>query len=438
MHARVNAFVALIVCASALLLGVLYLGDPGLERIQVQAALSLCGLSVVAHLLRYQLPTGASGSIAFIPFLATLFLVPHWVTVIAVAACVTTLECLVRRPLIKAAFNVGQHALAAALAILIYLQLGGESLLAGSPGQFLPITCAAIVFMATNSLSVSAVVALSEGRPIWNVWMANTARTLLYDVLALPIVYAFARVYVEWGVMGALIFAIPLLGVRQLYRTNWLLEQTNRELLELMVAAIEARDPYTSGHSRRVARLARIIARAYGLSVRDVEKVGVAALLHDVGKIDEVFAPILRKPGRLTPEEREIMETHPVKSAELVARVSHLADMLPAIRHHHENWDGSGYPNALAAEAIPLGARIIRFADTIDAMSSDRPYRAALGQAEVRRELMKFRGVQFDPNICDALLNSQSFAQLFDSRAGGTPRSLEIPRSRLGQRRESA
>jgi putative nucleotidyltransferase with HDIG domain len=173
------------------------------------------------------------------------------------------------------------------------------------------------------------------------------------------------------------------------------------------------RDPYTSGHSQRVAEYSRIIARAIGLSAREVERVGVAALLHDVGKIDQRFADILQKPGRLTEEERLVIEEHPVRSAELVAMVSGLQDLVKPVRHHHERWDGGGYPDGIAGEDIPLTARIIVFADTIDAMTSDRPYRPALGPADVRRELVKHRGKQFDPYICDRLLASDLYAQIF-------------------------
>jgi HD-GYP domain-containing protein (c-di-GMP phosphodiesterase class II) len=136
-------------------------------------------------------------------------------------------------------------------------------------------------------------------------------------------------------------------------------------------------------------------------------------LLHDVGKIHEVFAPILSKPGRLTPEERAIMELHPVKSAELVAKISELQDLIPDGRHHHENWDGTGYPDRLAGRAIPLASRIIMFADTIDAMTTDRPYRKAMTAPEVRDELIKCSGSQFDPNICEALLNSPEYFEIF-------------------------
>lgn len=118
------------------------------------------------------------------------------------------------------------------------------------------------------------------------------------------------------------------------------------------------------------------------------------------------------------------MELHPIKSAELVAKISELQDIVPAVRHHHENWDGTGYPDRLKGKEIPLESRIIMFADTIDAMTTDRPYRKALGEAEVRAELQKWRGSQFDPEICDALLSSPKFARLFDKNDDGGVYSL--------------
>src|SRR5688500_15778407 len=107
------------------------------------------------------------------------------------------------------------------------------------------------------------------------------------------------------------------------------------------------------------------------------------------------------------------MRTHPIKSAELAGTVTQLRDVVPLIRHHHENWDGTGYPDCLKEDQIPLGSRIIMFADTIDAMTTDRPYRAALDATSVRKELLRFRGSQFDPQICDALLRSPEYSKLF-------------------------
>jgi putative nucleotidyltransferase with HDIG domain len=209
--------------------------------------------------------------------------------------------------------------------------------------------------------------------------------------------------------------AIPMVAVRQLYKTAAELTNVTEELLDLMVAAIEARDPYTSGHSKRVAAASEIIARAIGLNAQQIERVTVAALLHDVGKIDEAFAKVLAKEGRLTPEEWSIMKKHPIRSAELVGMLSSLKDLVAPVRHHHENFDGTGYPDGLSGVNIPLASRIIMFADTLDAITTDRPYRKALGMEEARSEFLKFRGKQFDPQICDRVVSADVWAELYDS-----------------------
>ncbi|HEU4565342.1 MAG TPA: HD-GYP domain-containing protein [Gemmatimonadaceae bacterium] len=335
-----------------------------------------------------------------------------------------------RRQPIKAVFNIAQSALAMATAIIAYRSLGGVSLFevratslyASSSSLLLPFVALVGCYFVANTLAVSGAIAASSDVSVLKIWKQNTRSTLVYDVLSGAVVFLFGWVYVKVGPLGALGLAAPLLGARQLYKTNRQLEQVNEELLQLMVKAIEARDPYTSGHSRRVAQYSTIIAKAVGLNAHEVERIGVAALLHDVGKIHEIYAPILRKPGKLTSEEWAIMKTHPIKSAELVTTVSGLRDIVGAVRSHHENWDGTGYPDMLAGAAIPLGARVIKFADTIDAMTTDRPYRPAMGPLEVRSELEKFRGIQFDPEICDRLLASPSFQLLFTGR-----RSEEVP-----------
>ncbi|MDH4044450.1 MAG: HD domain-containing protein, partial [Gemmatimonadota bacterium] len=177
------------------------------------------------------------------------------------------------------------------------------------------------------------------------------------------------------------------------------------------------RDPYTSGHSHRVAELARIISRQLGLGLRDIDSIATAALLHDVGKIYEEFAPLLRKTDRLTPDEYGVMKTHPLRSGELIATVSSLRGVVEkCVRHHHENFDGSGYPDKLVGEAIPIGARIIMVADTVDAMTSHRPYRSALEYDAVVYELRHYSGLQFDPRVVEAFLQSAAARVFLDSR----------------------
>ncbi|MHB1329702.1 MAG: HD-GYP domain-containing protein [Gemmatimonadales bacterium] len=382
-------------------------------------------LGFFAQALGHKIGNGAEGDISFLPFLTIALLSPSMTAVATVAVAVAVTQVSVRRDPLKGVFNVAQYVMSVSVGIIVYRLLSGTSFLA-YPVSFaaiaaeplrLLVPCVALVtvFLAVNNFAVSGAIAVSGGRSFWTTWRENTLHNIVYDVLALPFVLMFVGAYSVWGPVGAILLAAPMLAVRQLYKTNWQLQRTNQELLQLMVAAIEARDPYTSGHSRRVSRYARIIATALGLSKKQIDRVTTAALLHDVGKIHENFAPILQKPGKLTLEERRIMETHSQKSADLVSHVSHLQDLVLPVLHHHENWDGTGYPQGLAAEAIPLESRIIMIAVTVDAMTSDRPYRKALGEAEVRKEIMKFRGQQFDPKMCDVLLVSPHFSRIFCS-----------------------
>lgn len=418
MRTAVRLYVIGIGALAAAAVFMLWRFDASVPTSFLAAATCFVALGLVAQALQYRLATGASGSIAFIPFLTIAAIAPGWASSAAVGVAALLSELFTRRSPIKIVFNVAQYVLATSLAIAVYLALGGKSLDQQAPQAvqaLLALGGMFAAFMVANWLFVSLVVAIHEGRNVAAVWKENTLSNLLYDCLSLPLLYVFVWVYTKGGVTGSLLLTLPILGLRQLYKTNFLLEQTNQDLLQLMVAAIEARDPYTSGHSKRVAHYSKIIARAIGLTGRAVDRIGIAALLHDVGKIHEAFAPLLRKEGPLTIEERALMETHSAKSAELVSNVSQLKDLVAPIRHHHENWDGSGYPDGVAGEAIPLAARIIMIADTIDAMTTDRPYRKALGPEDVRQELQKWRGKQFDPAIVDVLLESALYAKLFDT-----------------------
>jgi len=413
MNSPIARYVSLVVIAAVGASFVLFVTDPTFNTQFAWAALTFGVISVLAQLLSYRTGVGSTGSVSFIPVLASAAIAPNWVSVVAVVASSLTGQIVAKRNKLRTIFNPAQEAFSLALAILAYRAIGGVPLHRIADSGSLSLFALFLVFFTTNSICVSGALGIVGDRSPWLIWKENTVSALPYDFLSLPAILFFVWTYTSYGTVGAFVFAVPLLGIRQLYKVTGQLEQTNKELLELMVAAIEARDPYTSGHSRRVADKARVIARAVGLGSKDIARVVAAALLHDVGKIHEVFGPILSKPGRLTPEEQVIMRTHPVKSAELAGKVTELRDVVPLIRHHHENWDGTGYPDGLKGDAIPLGSRIIMFADTIDAMTTDRPYRAALDAASVRKELLRFRGTQFDPTICDALIRSPEYAKLF-------------------------
>ena len=206
---------------------------------------------------------------------------------------------------------------------------------------------------------------------------------------------------------------VSLIAVRHVYGLYRQLQESGQELLQLMVKAIEARDPYTSGHSVRVSRLSRTIAIELGLPAIQIEQIETAALLHDVGKIHEEFAPLLRKETRLDDAETALMQTHATRSAELVGIISKFrGSVQDSVRHHHERWDGRGYPDGVAGESIPIGARIILISDTIDAMTTDRPYRRRLALEVVVAELQKCKGTQFDPRIVDVTISSVAVRHL--------------------------
>lgn len=386
-------------------------------------AMLLCALAATAELLGFLLPRSAAGSVAFIPYFAAAIIVPSWPSVLSVLIVKTAVEIWSRRAFIKIVLNVSAHVLMELIAICVFLGLGGQALRSITDFRDLsrltwvaavPAIVAFALASVSVNLTVTGAIALSTGKPVPDVLRSNHNRTNLgLDFLAIPLIFVFAWVYARFGWIAASTLWVPILGLRQFHRTNLELEQTNEELLELMVKSIEARDPYTSGHSRRVQRFSMIIGRAISRSDREIEAIGRAALLHDVGKIYEKYAGVLSKEDKLTPEEWAIIQEHPEDGANLVATMTRLRDLIPAIRHHHENWDGTGYPDRIAGTSIPLAARIIRFADTIDAMTTERPYRRPLTEAQVRSEVIRCRGTQFDPEIADRLLASPLWYTLF-------------------------
>lgn len=177
------------------------------------------------------------------------------------------------------------------------------------------------------------------------------------------------------------------------------------ETIRMLAAAVEARDPYTGGHLERVTQYTLAIARALGWTGDRLTEAEMGAILHDIGKIG-ISDSILRKAGPLTPEEWEHMRTHPDIGTQILRGISFLAPVVPYVRHHHERFDGRGYPDRLAGEDIPIGGRLIAVADSFDAMTSSRPYRPALSIAQALDELRASAGSQLDPTIVEAFLTA--------------------------------
>ena len=188
----------------------------------------------------------------------------------------------------------------------------------------------------------------------------------------------------------------------ELRRERAKLERLSIATLEALVNALEAKDAYSRGHSTRVADLAALVARELGGSDEEIETIRAAGRIHDIGKIG-IHETVLNKEGPLTPEERAHVRAHVVIGSQILAPLTHLGDVIPYVRHHHEQWDGNGYPDGLAGEAIPLGARILCAAEVYDALTTTRPYQEMLGPTEAIARIEQLAGRVLDPDVVTAL-----------------------------------
>ncbi len=425
---RIHALVAAVSVAAAGLLAANGLAIPAdFSSIDWDGLVAFAALAILCDTSFLRLSFANVGSsVAFVPFIASVILFQHpWPMIISGVTAVTVDTFVRKKPPIRIWFNTAQYMLAVGLGAEVYHLLGGTILsLPSFSFNTFAFVALVLTYFLVNSGSVALAVAISSGVSVREAWTRIIAGSLLYDFLASSLAVLLAFLYLKSQLVGLAVLVVPLFFVRHMYHMNFQLERVNKELLELMVKAIEARDPYTSGHSLRVSEYARSMARDLGLSTKQVDQIDSAALLHDVGKIYEEFAPLLRKEGKLTPDERMLMQRHPARSAELAATIAEFRGPVAlAIRHHHENYDGSGYPDGLASDSIPLASRIIMIADTMDAMTTDRPYRKALTFERVLEELRKFSGKQFDPKLVALVEHSANLRRLLGATAeqGGSP-----------------
>lgn len=399
---------------AAILLAILWPGVAGLPPVGDWFDLSIfviIGIAAEALALDFRFGPGrqARSSLAFLPFLALILVFDPFTAVTAIAVTIAFSQLIIRKSgLFRSVFNVSQGILASGLAALAYggmavpLKLGDEGI---HLGAFFVL---AFVFFSTNVGVTSCMLALLRHQPFKAVLeQAAGVRgaNLSYDLLASPLAVITVALYSNYQAPGLLITVLPLMLVRYSYKSKVDLEEANRDLLTVLVKAIETRDPYTSGHSMRVARLAREIAADMGLRGRVVGQVETAALLHDIGKIDVAYEAVIQKPHDLDADEQDLIRTHAVRGAEMLENLSSVhKDVIRAVRHHHERYDGTGYPSGLHGTRIPVAARIIMLCDSIDAMLSDRPYRKALSIDATRKELIRCAGSQFDPAIVRVVL----------------------------------
>jgi putative nucleotidyltransferase with HDIG domain len=303
--------------------------------------------------------------------------------------------------------------------------------------RLLAFVACGLIYFSLNGAGAASAIALREGRPFKAIYVSNLRQFGVSMAGLAPVAWLMAAMYVYAGPIGVLPFALPLYTTRVGYKKIVEIRDMFTQTVKSLASAVDAKDPYTAGHSVRVQIIGKELGAELGCSEEDLEALEWGGLLHDIGKIGVPDA-VLLKQGDLTREERIVMNAHPVKGEEIIRPVKKLAPELPVIRHHHEWYNGSGYPDGLVGEDIPWLARILHVADSFEAMTAARPYRMTPLTDEVALgELRKWSGIQFDPLVVAAferLMSRHPDWAHKESQRVMPPRQLR----KLGQRETGA
>jgi len=352
---------------------------------------------------RWAVASSLEGSMSLsltVGFAAAILYGPAFACTVAIGGVLISDLIISHRHWTRVVFNAGQLALSAGLAAIAYRELAVPGPVDLSQDA-LAIAVAAIVFLLVNDTLVTVVISL-QGRSFLHEWTASFREMgILYISMApLGALLAFAYQDSRWNV---LYFPFLILVIYNGFKLYANLQTETDHALVLLADTVDKRDEYTYAHSQRVAEYVGEIARALDLPRKEIDLVVSAARVHDLGKI-ATDNRILYKQASLTDEERKAIIAHPADGSELAGQFSMYRKGRDYIRHHHERWDGRGYPDGLAGHQIPLGARIITVADAYDAMTSDRPYRAALSPEIALAELRRGAGRQFDPALVSTFI----------------------------------
>lgn len=317
----------------------------------------------------------------------------------------------VRREWIKTTVNAFGLGLSTVVSGAIYLELADPtSSTLGSYQNLIATTIAAVAYTVVNTGSLALIVAPVMGIGPFQMWRANFSG-LYVELITVATLGSLIPVLIAENDLAVVLLVVPLLlGPHLAFKAIRQAHTETRVAMEGLASALERRDPYTARHSSRVTAYVRAMLSLMPHIPRPTaEAIINAAHIHDLGKVG-TGDDSLNKPGALTEQERHVLQQHPAVGADIVGRLEAYKASVDAVRHHHERWDGAGYPDGLIGEQIPLGARLIGVADAFDAMTSDRVYRPAMSTAAALAELHKGKGSQFDPQLVDL------FQRAFDER----------------------
>lgn len=392
-------------------LGVFMLVSSALEApIELSVALIvLAAATIVAENASPVSPHGTTTSLSFsMSVAANVLFGPTGAGFVALCSGVSIDDLRSRVPTPVLVFNIGQLLIAHVAAGWLYLALGGRTLLTADsvfapltyldmPRLLFPLVALAVSAFAINAFLVTVGFSVKYGATVREVWREHLA--WLFPVqMSLSVVGVFIAQVMAIEIAGFALFVFPLLVSRQVYQHYIRLKQGYLDTVRSLVGALEAKDPYTRGHSERVAQYGAMIADSMGLPDETIQRIRLAAQLHDLGKVG-LSDNVLRKPAGLTSDEYLEVTNHPEVGAQIVERVPSLCELAIIVRHHHERYDGTGYVAGLRGDEIPLESRVLAVADSFDAMTSSRAYRAAMSWSEASEEIVACQGSQFDPDI---------------------------------------
>lgn len=371
-------------------------------------------LAVLSAVMKVKLP-GITGSLSvtyvvILIGLSDLTLAESMIAGLAAVVIQTLVGAKSKPKPIQAAFNVANVAIAIIAADAV---LRSPWLRSGGLGLPLRLTLASITYFLANTMAVTGIISLTEKKSFPYIWKECYLWSFPFFFVGAGVAWVFHTLSARYGwQMGVL--TVPavyiLYTAYSFYHTRLQRETTHAvemaalhlRTIEALALAIDAKDQTTHDHLRRVQTYASALAQDLKLSPLEIEGLQAAAVLHDIGKL-AVPEHIISKPGRLTPEEFEKMKIHPIVGAQILERVQFPYPVVPIVRAHHEKWDGTGYPDGLSGEAIPIGARILAAVDCLDALASDRQYRKGIGIEAAMEEVKRMAGTAFDPKVVELL-----------------------------------
>lgn len=334
-----------------------------------------------------------------------------------------------KRPWVYSVFNLGQVLVAASIGGWVYAWFGGVSVtsLSGLPGTasydlILSILGAGAAYSVANTLLTGVAIHLVQAVPLRSV--LGSFAEYVPTQLALCFVGLLVAQVVVISPWGLPLFLFPLFLARQVYQRYAAMRDVYVDTVRSLVGALEAKDPYTRGHSERVAMYAVALGRRLALDERHLDILEKSALLHDIGKL-AIASEVLTKPCRLSEAEFAMMRQHPEDGAAMVERIPPLRGLRDLVMGHHERYDGSGYPLGLSSTAIPQLSRMLAIADAFDAMTTDRSYRRAMSHEAALREIVGGAGTQFDPHLVSLFAEQIRMSSNSPDLSSGQPPYVE-------------